>query len=201
MSAARFLTPQALRLMWGLDPAAFLREFEVPPVLGAFVLPLYEEMPAPDRLRLLERIPHLVLPEAHEHRPTRAFLAVDSAIREAVPSALAAAGLLDEEALHYLEALHPIVDRPSAHAALLAAWDACVVVTRHQGPEKVRFTAMEARDSAVEADWGGGQGAWAEGCAHHAALAMAHCASAVPHLGWDLALLCLDRMLLTHPAA
>lgn len=201
MATARFLTPQALRLMWGLDPAAFIREFDVPQVLGGFVLPLYEEMPTSARLLLLERIPLLVLPEAHECGSSRAFFAADSAIRQAVPLALEAAGLLDEEALHYLEVLHPIVDRPSAHAALLAAWDACVVVTRHQGPEQVRYTALEARDSAVEAHWGGGQGAWAEGCSHHAALAMAHCAMAAPHLGWGIALRCLDRMLLPYPAA
>lgn len=195
MASARFLTPQALGLMWGLDPAAFLKEFEVPLVLGGFVLPLYEEMPAAARLRLLERIPFLVLPEAHEDGASRAFRAADSAIREAVPLALEAAGLLDEEALTYLEALHPVVDRHSAHSALLAAWDACVVVARHGGPAQVRFTALEARDAAVEAHWGGGQGAWAEGCSHHAALAMTHCAVAAPQQGWSIALRCLDRML------
>jgi hypothetical protein len=201
MATARFLTPQALRLMWGLDPAAFLKEFEVPSVLGCFVLPLYVEMSPAARLRLLDRVPCLVLPEAHENGSARAFLAADSAIREAVPMALEAAGLLDEEAFHYLESLHPVIDRPSAHAALLAAWDACVVVNRHRGPEQVRFTALEARDSAVEAHWGGGHGAWAEGCAHHAALAMAHCASSRPQQGWDLALRCLDRMLQPPSAA
>lgn len=201
MAAARFLTPQALRLLWGLDPVAFLKEFDVPLVLGGFVLPLYVEMAAPARLRLLERVPYLVLPEAHEGETSRAFFAADCAIREAVPMALEAAGLLDDQALHYLECLHPVVDQPSAHAALLAAWDACVVVTRHQGPGPVRFTALEARDAAVEAHWGGGRGAWAEGCVHHAALAMAHCAAAAPDQGWEIAFRCLDRMILAYPAA
>ena len=195
MCSARFLTPQALRLMWGLDPVAFLKEFEVPLVLGGFILPLYEEMPMSARLRLLERVPYLVLPEAHEDGASRAFQAADSAIRQAVPLALDAAGLLEGEALTYLEALHPVVDRPSAHSALLAAWDACVVVSRHEGPPWAWNTAMEARDAAVEAHWGGGRGAWAEGCAHHAALAMAHCAAAAPQPGWEIALRCLDRML------
>lgn len=195
MASAPFLTPAALRLLWGLDPAAFLREFDVPPVLGHFVLPLYVDMPESVRLRLLDRIPLLVLPEVREGAARRAYAAADCAVREAVPLALDQAGLLREAAFGYLACLHPVVDRGSAGAAEMAAWDACVTLARHNGPPAALWAAAEARDAATDAHWGGGHGAWAEACATHAAQAVAHCAHRDPQAAWELGFKCLDRML------
>lgn len=195
MLPAHPLTPQALRLMWGLDPGAFLREFGVSQVVTGFVLPLYDEMPLAERHRFLERVPLLLRAEVHENGASRAFLVADAAVREGLPLALDAAGLLESEGFSYLESLPPLTGRESAYAALLAAWDACVVISRHGAPLPVLQVAYETRDSAVEAHWGGGAGAWAEGCAHHAALALARCARVAPDRGWDLALRSLDRMI------
>ena len=188
------LSPQALRLVWSLDPAAFLREFEVSPVLGHFVLPLYLEMPEEPRYRLLERIPLLVLPEWREDEPRRAYAAADCAIRRALPLALVGAGLMDSEAFHYLLNLHPIEDRETAHLALLAAWDACVTLARHDSPLPNRSAALEARDAATDAHWGGGRGSWALACAHHAAMAVTHCARTASSTAWEIGFQCLDQM-------
>ncbi len=193
MASPLRLTAQALRLAWGLDPGGFLRELDVSPVLGHFVLPLYEEMPEGRRLQLMERVP-LLLGEWREGESLRAYTAADCAVRGAVPLALEGAGILDEGGFHYLHRLHSIQDRDTARLALLAAWDACVSLARWNGPREAQLTALEARDAATDAHWGGGHGAWALACAHHAALAVAHCARSAPE-AWELGFRCLDRML------
>lgn len=191
MAARNALSPQALRLMWGLDPAAFLSEFEVSPVLGHFALPLYEEMPSLQRHAFLDRVPDFL--GAGDAGPGPAFTATDWAIRKVVPLALTEAGFMEAEAFAYLLSLHPIHDRDTARVALNAAWDACVTLARRDGPPEAWATASEARDAASEALWG--TGPWTLGCAHHAARAVAHCARTSPRAAWDLGLGCLDRML------